>query len=152
MTYDRESEDIRNQLRCTVYPLGHLKTYKYVVVCSFFNRKYLLSKHKIRDTWETQGGHVEDGETPLDAAKRELFEESGVSDAQIFPICDYLGYNSKRQANGQVFVAIVNSLNALPDFEMSEIATFEELPLNLTYPFVTPILFKQAEKFLSGKE
>jgi len=42
--------------------------------------KWILSKHKKRDTWETQGGHIEDGETPLEATKRELFEESEIRD------------------------------------------------------------------------
>ena len=41
------------------------------------------------ETWETQGGHIEAGEQPLDAAKRELFEESGAVDFDIQPLCDY---------------------------------------------------------------
>ena len=52
------------------FDLGSLETYKYVVVLSEYNGKILLSRHKDRTTWETQGGHIEDGETPLDAAKR----------------------------------------------------------------------------------
>ena len=59
------------------YPLGKLKKYKYVVVLSYYNGKILLSRHKDRSTWETQGGHIEENETPIEAAKRELFEESG---------------------------------------------------------------------------
>ena len=55
------------------FDLGSLETYKYVVVLSEYNGKILLSRHKDRTTWETQGGHIEDGETPLDAAKRELY-------------------------------------------------------------------------------
>ena len=63
-----------------VYPIGELQTYKYVVICSQYKGKILLSRHKMRTTWETQGGHIEKGETPLEAAKRELYEESGVTD------------------------------------------------------------------------
>lgn len=148
MSYEREREEIRKDLECIIYPLGYLKTYKYVVVCTLFEGKYVLSKHKLRETWETQGGHIEINETPLEAAKRELFEESGIIDAQIYPICDYYGYNAERHSNGQVYLAIANSLNYLPNFEMKEIKIFEELPTNLTYPKVTPILFKQAKKHL----
>lgn len=36
MSYDKEREEIRKELECIVYPLGHLLTYKYVVVCSFY--------------------------------------------------------------------------------------------------------------------
>ena len=73
----------RSALQCTIHSLGALKTYKYVVVCSLYEGKWLLSRHKKRDTWETQGGHIEAGKTPLEAAKRELFEESGIRDADI---------------------------------------------------------------------
>lgn len=51
------------------FDLGGLETYKYVVVLSEYNGKILLSRHKDRTTWETQGGHIEDGETPLDLCK-----------------------------------------------------------------------------------
>lgn len=60
-----------------VYELNELKEYKYVVILSKYQGKILLSRHKKRDTWETQGGHIEKGETPMEAAKRELYEESG---------------------------------------------------------------------------
>lgn len=146
---DRTKEEIRKELQCKIYALNSLKTYKYVVICSYYNGKIVLSKHKMRDTWETQGGHIEDGETPFDAAKRELFEESGITDADIYPVCDYYGYNSKSHSNGMVFLSIVRSLNKLPSFEMKEIGLFDELPENLTYPMTTPRLFEEAYKFLS---
>ena len=37
----------------------------------------MLSRHKNRSTWETQGGHIEGGESLIEAAGRELYEESG---------------------------------------------------------------------------
>ena len=108
-----------------------------------YARKLLLSRHKQRDTWETQGGHIEDGETPFQAAKRELYEESGVTDAELIYLYDYLGYTSKGHANGAVFLAIVNELGELPESEMAEVCLFDLLPDNLTYPFVTPLLFQR---------
>ena len=87
-----EKEQRRKELQCKLYPLNTLKDYMFVVICSFYKGKWILSKHKQRTTWETQGGHIEAGETPLEAAKRELFEESGVFDADVIPVCDYLGY------------------------------------------------------------
>ena len=47
------------------YPAGTLKEYKYVVILSEYQGKILLSRHRKRTTWETQGGHIEAGETPL---------------------------------------------------------------------------------------
>ncbi|MBR5880457.1 MAG: NUDIX domain-containing protein, partial [Clostridia bacterium] len=107
-----------------------------------------LSRHKSRDTWETQGGHIENGETPLDAAKRELYEESGIVDAELFPVCDYYGYNSKSFSHGMVFLAVVHSLGDLPESEIGEVRAFDTIPENLTYPQTSPKLYAEAQKLL----
>ena len=71
------------------YPLGSFERYKYVVIMSRMDGGFLLSRHKQRTTWEFQGGHIEPGETPMQAARRELFEESGAAAFDIAPLCDY---------------------------------------------------------------
>lgn len=141
-------QDKGKQLKSRIFPLNTLTNYKYVVVCSFYGGRLVLSRHKQRATWETQGGHIEPGETPLDAAKRELFEEGGITDAELFPVCDYLGYDLESQANGVVFLARVRSIASLPESEMAEIQMFDELPKELTYPNVTPTLMDEAAKRL----
>ena len=140
----------RSDLQCHIHPFGTLSPVKYVVVCTFFEGKYLLSRHRDRATWETQGGHIEPGETALDAAKRELYEESGVKKAEFYPVCDYLGVNPPRQANGTVYLAVAEELGPLPDSEMAETALFDRLPENLTYPNVTPRLFGSAADILNS--
>ena len=140
------------ELKCKVYDKNTLEDLKYMVVCSLYKDQLLLSRHKQRDTWETQGGHIEDGETPLQAAKRDLYEESGVTDAELLYLCDYLGYTSRGHANGAVFLAIVNELSELPESEMAEVKLFDLLPDNLTYPFVTPLLFNRTlQKYYEGQ-
>lgn len=128
---------------CKVYGLDYLGDYKYVVVLSEHTGKIVLSRHKERDTWETQGGHIEQGETPLEAAKRELYEESGALEYDIRPLCDYRAWNEEtgRVANGVVFHAVIHKFGDIPDSEMAEIHEFAELPNNLTYPAITPMLF-----------
>ncbi|MDD5898481.1 MAG: NUDIX domain-containing protein [Clostridia bacterium] len=138
----------RRELKCLVFPAGELQAYKYVVVCSRSNGQWLLSRHRQRATWETQGGHIEPGETPVQAARRELYEESGVDDAALYPVCDYVGYDAQSQANGMVFLADIRHLGALPESEMKEIRLFDHLPAELTYPEVTPVLCRQAEALL----
>ena len=140
----------RSDLQCYIHPFGTLNPVKYVVVCTFFEGIILLSRHRERATWETQGGHIEPGETALDAAKRELYEESGVREAKLWPVCDYLGVNPPRQANGTVYLAVAEELGELPDSEMGEIALFDALPENLTYPNVSPQLFREARKVLDA--
>ena len=145
-----DKEGLRKVLKCRVFPLNYLPSYKYTVICSNYKGKWMLSKHKKRDTWETQGGHIEDGEPPLEAAKRELFEESGIRDADVYPVCDYWGFNPFRCSNGMVFLAVVHSVGELPESEMQEIGMFEELPENLTYPQTSPVLYRKAEKLLKS--
>ena len=126
-----------------IYKVGHLKTYKYVVVLSTYCGKILLSRHRERTTWETQGGHVEQGETPREAAKRELYEESGALDYEIRPLCDYWAGDevTGKGATGMVFAAVIHTLGDIPQSEMAQVCTFDTLPDNLTYPAITPELF-----------
>ena len=126
-----------------VYDTGTLKTYKYVVVLSTMCGKILLSRHKARSTWETQGGHVEPRESPFEAAKRELFEESGALRYDIRPVCDYWAGDevTGEGATGMVFHAEIYELGDMPESEMAETRLFDALPENLTYPAITPELF-----------
>lgn len=131
------------------YPIGTLKQYKYVVTLSFYEGKILLSRHKDRTTWETQGGHVEAGETTFEAAKRELYEESGAVDYDIVPLCDYWAgtEDESKGAYGMVFCAKIRKLDAIPESEMAEVKTFDTLPDNLTYPAITPNLFAYLKEY-----
>ncbi|MDF2985237.1 MAG: hypothetical protein K0R50_747 [Eubacterium sp.] len=132
-------------MRCKAYELNMLKTYKYVVIMAKYQSKWILCKHKKRDTWETAGGHIELGETPLDAAKRELFEETGAVTFDIKPLFDYWASDDTSEANGMVFYAEIYELNDLPESEMERVKCFETLPPNLTYRDITPLLFQYLE-------
>lgn len=135
-------------MQCKTFEVNELKQYKYVVVLSRYEGKILLSRHKKRTTWETQGGHIEAGESPLDAAKRELYEESGALDYTMEPLCDYWAgdENTGTNGNGMVFAAEIRKLGDLPESEMAEVRTFDVLPENVTYKDITPVLFAYLEK------
>lgn len=128
-------------MECKVYEFGQLQSYKYVVILSRYQGKILLSRHRQRTTWETQGGHIERGETPLEAAKRELYEESGALRFVIKPLCDYWAGDEIDWANGAVFTADIQELGSLPISEMAEVSLFDRLPENLTYPAILSKLF-----------
>jgi len=137
-------------MKCTVYGLGKLKSYKFVVTFARFKNKWIICKHKNRSTWETSGGHIEPGETPIEAAKRELREETGALDFSIEPVCDYWACDEPHEAesitwsNGQVFLAHVNGLGEIPkNSEMECVDFFDEFPQNLTYPDITYTLLPQ---------
>lgn len=135
---------------CKTFPIETLGIYKYVVVISLFHGQLMLSRHKKRLTWETQGGHIEAEESPLEAAKRELYEESGARKFQIKPVCDYRAADEVSAANGVVFAAVIEELGEMPESEMKEVSFFDELPENLTYPEITPVLMERALKKSDG--
>ena len=123
-----------------LYPLGTLADYRFVVMLSRMDGQFLLSRHRARTTWQNQGGHIEPGETPIEAARRELFEESGALDYDIRPAFDYrygLGV-------GAAFIADIRALGDMPESEMAEVRLFDRLPGELTYPEITPVLFAKA--------
>ena len=136
-------------MNCSIYPPNTLKKYKYVVNISLYQGKLLLSRHKDRKTWETQGGHIEEGETPAQAAARELVEESGAVRFTIRPVCDYAA-GEGTLVGGMVFAAIIEELGPMPGMEMAETRLFDSLPDNLTYPEITPVLYSYYhEQFLA---
>ena len=132
---------------CKIHPLGSFENYRYVVILSRYQGKILLSRHRERDTWETQGGHIEPGETPLQAARRELFEESGAVEYGIKPLFDY----SFGGSCGVAFEAEIQELGPLPESEMAEVRAFDALPENITYPAISPILFREQERLACGQ-
>ena len=129
---------------------GELKTYRYTVIFARYNGKWLYARHKDRDTYETAGGHIEPGETPLDCAKRELYEETGAEKFSIFPAFDYAVHTSTEYSYGQVFYADVQTLGTMPGFEMAEVREFTTIPDKMRFPQILPVLFKELDKWLGN--
>lgn len=105
--------------------------------------QYLFCRHRERSTWECAGGHIEPGETPLQAARRELFEETGATEADITPVCIYRVGDGPY---GLLCRAEVYRLGPIPaDFEMAEVRLFDEPPGNWTYPQIVPWLLERTQ-------
>lgn len=124
---------------------------KFAVIISQSNGKWVMCKHKERDTYEVPGGHREEGEDILETAKRELQEETGAVKFDIEQLCVYsvTGKNSINENGEESFgllcFAEIREFSGELHCEMEKVVLMDELPENWTYPLIQP---KLIEKYL----
>ena len=124
---------------------------KFAVIISQSNGKWVMCKHKERDTYEVPGGHREEGEDILETAKRELQEETGAVKFDIEWLCVYsvTGKNSINENGEESFgllcFAEIREFSGELHCEMEKVVLMDELPENWTYPLIQP---KLIEKYL----
>jgi 8-oxo-dGTP diphosphatase len=101
----------------------------YVLVFPFYKGQLVMAKHERRG-WEVPGGTREPGETPLGAAIRETYEETGAELDAIEWIGQYTIQEKDREEGiKSVYIARVVALQGLPaGFETEEIRLFKEWP------------------------
>ena len=123
---------------------------RFAVIIAKHNGKWVFCKHKERSTWEVPGGHREPDEDILDTAKRELYEETGAIDFEIYPICIYsvIAPNNFDGAEtfGKLFYADIHSFEKELHSEIERIAIIDELPVSWTYPEIQPKLIDEAKR------
>ena len=93
------------------------KLFKYAVIVSRHQGKWVYQKHKNRQPWEIPGGHREPEEPIIDTAKRELYEETGALSFELFPVCAY-SVTSDEKSYGLLCYADVQFLGCLTDSEI----------------------------------
>ena len=126
---------------------------KYAVVMAQEAGKWLICRHRERMTWEIPGGHREAGETIEETARRELYEETGATDAKLTPIEIYrVVREGSDPSYGMLFLAHVEARGDLsPNSEMAEVKSTYLLPPELTYPDIQPKLFARVQYRLNIK-
>lgn len=127
---------------------------KIVVIVAMFGDKIVLCRHKTRKTYEFPGGHKEEGENPLEGAKRELYEETGAKDFTIEPVCFYSVTGKTtispkgEETFGLLCYAEIKEFGDMPCFEMEERKLFDMLPAKeaMTYPQVQVELYEKIQQ------
>ena len=139
-------------MKVQFYEDVHDQLLKFAVIVSRYQGKWVFCKHKQRDTYEIPGGHRENGETILETAKRELYEETGALEYSIQPVCVY-SVTGKNRVNdsgeemfGMLFLADISTFDNELHSEIERICLFEQLPENWTYPDIQPLFFKEMKK------
>jgi 8-oxo-dGTP pyrophosphatase MutT (NUDIX family) len=120
---------------------------QYAVIMAQEDGKWLICRHKTRATWEIPGGHREVGERIEETAERELYEETGVTDAEMLPVDVYsVTAEDGVKSHGVLYLARVRARDALPkNSEMIEVKAMHLLPRELTYPDIQPKLFARVQ-------
>ena len=126
---------------------------KFAVILSKTDGKWVFCKHRERDTYEIPGGHREIGETVLEAAERELKEETGAIDFTITPVCVYsvkgktvVNQNAGDESFGMLFYADIFSFEKQLHSEIEKIIITPDLPEHWTYPLIQPKLLEEAKR------
>lgn len=123
---------------------------KFVVIASRYNDEWIYVRHKERDTWEIPGGHIEAGEEVHEAARRELFEETGAIEFELFDVCDYAVERDEIKSYGRLLYANVTEIGKLPESEIAEIC-FTNMPKKWTYEQIQPKLLKSVNDWMKLK-
>ncbi|WP_042199390.1 NUDIX hydrolase [Paenibacillus camerounensis] len=122
---------------------------EYVVIAVRQDDQWVLARHKERSTWEFAGGHIDSGESADAAAARELYEETGAEEFSIMPVCIYsVAIGGVPESYGKFYLADVIRFGQIPQYEMAEIRRFTDLPEELTYPLIVPVLWAEAKAFM----
>jgi 8-oxo-dGTP diphosphatase len=115
---------------------------RYSIIAARFKGLWVFVRHGERTSWEIAGGHIEEGETPMETARRELYEETGALKFSIECMATYMVSDGKYMGYGRFYYAEISEIGELPEgSEIGEVMFSEEMPENNTHPLIQPVLF-----------
>ena len=123
----------------------------YSVILAKSKGKRIFCKHREHEGYEIPGGHIEPGETALEAAGRELYEETGAFDFKLEPLFVYSA--NERSENGvligtetygMVYAADILSFEGELHCEIEYTLVTDTLPEKWAYPHIQPRIVDEA--------
>jgi 8-oxo-dGTP diphosphatase len=121
----------------------------YSVIAARFRGKWVFVRHRLRKSFEIPGGHIEEKETPDDAAKREFSEETGALKFSLVCVATYSVEKEGKTGYGRLFFAEVSEFGPITDkSEIDEVVFEDSLPSSLSYPDIQPVLFDRVLRYI----
>lgn len=104
------------------------------IVFPFYDDKFIMTFHSTRKSWEFPAGRREEGESPLECALRESFEETGAILMDVIP----LGYYTVKTKDGNkktaIYMSDVERFEPKPSWSETDLVKiFDEIPDNISY-------------------
>ena len=119
---------------------------QFAVVLARHRGKWVLCKHRERESYECPGGHRDAGEAIGDTAGRELWEETGAEEYELRKLGVYSVVSEVAETFGMMYFGEITRFGALPPMEMEKIELFDILPENWTYPEIQPRLIERVKE------
>ena len=120
----------------------------YVVIGARENDKWIFVRHRERQSWELPAGHIEKNEEVGEAARRELYEETGTTESEMVVLTDYRVSIRGKLLFGRLFYAHVKERGPLPVSEIGEIKIAGESPAPATYPEAHKVFVRLLETYI----
>ena len=117
---------------------------KYAVIIARSGGKWVLCKHRERDTLENPGGHREPGEAIGETARRELYEETGALEYTLQEVGPYSWGEF-----GMLYFAEITRFEGELHSEIEKVFLLDELPREperWTYPLIQPYLVEEVKR------
>ncbi|MBR3060691.1 MAG: NUDIX domain-containing protein [Oscillospiraceae bacterium] len=123
---------------------------RFAVIIARTGGSWVFCKQKGRETYELPGGHREAGEEILEAARRELYEETGALSYSIEPVCVYSitapeNFNGE-ESFGMLYSAEIREFEPELHSEIERILITDKPVENWTYPPIHPRMIEEARR------